>query len=190
MHRKKALSYIESIFIEENNTVVFYIGKYLAYESNNSSVVKVLSNTDWFSIIFGLSMCFGKKMIVVCEDFYLMRYLNSAVQIAIGKPKNIIILCLVTDTYLLGCKQNTLFNSVNSMKGLLFGAGFLVHDYTAYFKNKTELKNLSSRLRTIEGPLFSSISVDDDKMFNIGKDECNFKDFLNKIGETHVSNLS
>lgn len=179
MHRKKALSYIESVFNDEPNTVIFYIGRYLASESSNTSVVKALCNIDFLPIIFGLSMASDKKMVIVCEDVYLMQNLSQIIQIAIGKPKNIIILCLVTNVYLLNCEQKTLFYSVNSMKGILFNAGFLVHDYTHYFKNKVELKNLCGRLRTIDGPVISTILVDSDKMFNIGSVEDNFKSFLN-----------
>jgi len=190
VHRKKALSYIEDAFVSEPNTLLFYAGSALASESNNELVVKLLLRIDYFSILFGMSMVIGKKIVIVCEDSYLLGYLSSLVQIAVGRPKNVVIICLVTKTYVVGCSQATLFNSVNSVKGILFNIGFLVHDYTQYFKNKTEFKKLVGGLREISGPLISTILIDDSKLTNIGKIEDNFTEFVNSLGKTNGSNNS
>jgi len=180
LYRKKALSYIESLFSKDDD-VLFYVGKYLVSETASFSAVKILSDIDCFSIVFGLSMVLDKRFIIICEDVFMLRYLNSVVQLGAGNCKNIVILCLVTGVYVVGCNQPTIFNTVNSLKGIFLNAGFLVHNYDNFFRNKTELNNLAKRMSTVEGPLVGLITVSNEKLFNVGKIEDNFKEFIGNI---------
>jgi hypothetical protein len=49
---------------------------------------------------------------------------------------------------------------MHAPKGLLFNFGFLVHDYTNYFKNRQDEKLVSKIMEKIRGPLAILVKVD------------------------------
>jgi hypothetical protein len=191
MDRKRALNYIDYIFDEED--MIVYIGEVVCSEVTNKDREFVLffdDKLDYFSLVLGIAMTTNKRIVIVCEDYSILKYFKSVIHIAISQCTNIIILVLKTGEYTLTGGQPTTFDSIRSPKGVFFNIGFLTHDYTNHFKNKSTLNNVITTLNRIKVPVLGIINIDNKRLF---EDELPQQDFLDKVlklreyNATHIS---
>ncbi len=123
---------------------------------------------DYLSIALGIAIGTEKRVVILCEDNYLLKHLNSICQIGISECTNLYVLTFRTNTYSSTIKHKTLTDAVRSIKGVLFNFGVLVHEYTPYFKDNYSIKNLIPIFDKSLGPLVAMIDVDSSRIYNKG----------------------
>lgn len=166
MDRKKLLSNIKSIISPQDR--LLFLGTTICSEYNglidNNIALMPDSTIDYFSIMLGMAMSKSNRFFCVCEDNYLLRHFTSILQIAASKCINIFIIILVTEEYSDNNELPTIYSSLRSTKGIIFNAGILSHDYTAYLKNKTSIAQLVNILHGTLGPVISLVNVEDKRL--------------------------
>jgi len=181
---KKVLMYYDSILTD--NDIVFYIGKNIYNEASSNKLVGRYyvdnESIDYFSIVLGLAMTTTKRVIIIFEDSYLLRYFNTLLQAGVSKLTNLFFVVLITNKYVHSIKQSTIFSFLKSSKGVLFEAGFLIHTYTKFFNNKSSLKQLKDTYNRIKGPAIGIIYIENNKLSKISNDhEFKFDEFIKFI---------
>lgn len=112
------------------------------------------------SLALGVAMCTDKRVFVFCDDFYFLKELSASIHIAVSKCKNIFLVVLISGEYQHTGHNPTIFNEINAPKTVMFGAGFLINDYTKHFKDVATSKSVKGILSNSYGPLFVAIYVD------------------------------
>ena len=183
MNRRKILSYIDILIPEE--FVIFYIGDTICNELDDlkrTIYFCLLDDTfDYFSLILGIALTSKTKFVIVCEDYYLLRHIKSLLQISVSNCDNLLLLLLETGEYAKSGGQPTIYKNLRSMQGVYFNIGFLAHNYSPYFKNKSSLKGISKMISLLNTPTLATISVDDNKLFNLNKYDDNSNELLPTI---------
>lgn len=192
MNRKKALDYIEYMFPSDD--MIIYIGETLCGEVHNTdrefAILMDKDYLDYFSLALGIAMTTEKRIILVCEDYYVLKYFKSVVQISVSQCKNIVILVLVTGEYAAAGGQPTIFNSIRSPKGVFFNMGLLTHDYTNYFKNKGTLKSIIDMLTRFNCPVVGLIRVENKKLYVNDIPKVGLADLTSKLREYNATHNS
>ncbi len=121
-----------------------------------------LSGTSTIAASFGLGLAIGtkKRVFVFVSDGEFLKDFGVASQLAVSKCKNIFYVILHSGKYQSSGGQPTIFREIHAPKGLLFNLGFLVHDYTHYFKNRSSEKAVSKIIDRVRGPLAILVAVD------------------------------
>ena len=167
MNRKRVFSGFSKLLSEED--VVFCIGKELICESKFEVFEGVCYfddlSIDYLAVALGIAMGSKKRVFLFCDDSYLIKYINTMVQISASGCVNFYIIILNTGSYNNELKIPSLAQSIRSIKGTLFNLGILVHDYSIYFNNKQGLANLKSILDKSLGPLAALIDIDDKRLY-------------------------
>jgi hypothetical protein len=166
MNRRKVLNYAAELIPDE--ALVFYIGPYLCREL---SVIKdgyflATEDIDYFSISTGMAMTNSKKIYIIVEDVYLLKYFSSFIQSVASNCSNLFFLLINSGVYDVDINQPTIYNHIRSMKGVMLNLGALIHDYTKHFKTKTTLRQFKKNYGKILGPAVGIIEVEDNKLFN------------------------
>jgi len=167
MTRKGALNGIKSIL--SKNDLVFCIGNYLykeAPEFDNEVLFFDQDYVDLISVALGVSSVIDNRVLVIIEDNYMLRYFNSILQASVSKNNNFYIFVISTRLYSNEVKQVNIYDSLKSMKGVLYNSGFLVHDYTKYLENKASVKKLEKIYSKTIGPMLSLISINNNRIYN------------------------
>lgn len=186
MTRKGVLNGI-SIITQEDD-IVLIVGETLCKESIGIIDDALFIDNefiDLFSIILGISLGTTKRVVLITEDSYLLRYYNSLLQLAVSNNINLILFTLVSNLYTVSVKQSTLFSSVRAMKGVFFNMGLLVHDYTPYLDTKTNIKKLKDIYRLTKGPVVGIVNIDNNRVYNKNKPlpKNNFSQFVKDINK-------
>lgn len=111
-------------------------------------------------LALGMAMCTDKRVFIFCDDYYFLKELSASVHIALSKCKNIFLVVLVSGEYQHTGHNPTIFNEINAVKTIMFGAGFLINDYTKHFSSVQSAKEIKNILKNLYGPLFTVINVD------------------------------
>jgi len=112
------------------------------------------------SLALGIAMCTDKRVFVFCDDYYFLKELSSSVHMAVSKCRNIFLVVLISGEYQHTGHNPTVFNEINAPKTLMFGAGFLINDYTKHFSDVATSKSVKKMLPNLYGPLFIAIYID------------------------------
>lgn len=150
--------------------VIFCVGSELVGESRFENYPGFMgfldTSIDYLAIALGVAMASQHKVIVLCDDAYLLANLTALSQIGVSECTNLYILVFRTSSYGSGLLQPTILNSIRSIKGVLFNFGVLVHDYTPYFKDNYTVKMAASIFNKSLGPLVASIDIDNLKLYS------------------------
>jgi len=188
VYRKKALSYIDFLF--SSNDIIIFIGKTVCSEVDAVDRKGILCFTDdsvnYLSVALGIAMTTNKRVLVVCEDYTILRYFSSILQIASSGCTNLFFIVLVTGEYTYSGGQPTIFGRLRSPKGMLFNSGMLTHDYNSYFKNKTTVKNLRNILDRTMGPVIGLLNIDDKKIVGSNTIDNNMIEFIRFVRDVSV----
>lgn len=170
MNRRRVFSGFSKVLSEDD--IIFCIGKELISESKFGDFEGVCYfddlSIDYFALALGISIGSKKRIFVFCEDNYLIRYINSMVQISVSGCTNFYLIVLKTGSYTNELKIPSLSKSIRSIKGTLFNLGILVHDYSIYFDNIQSINKLKGILNKSLGPLTALIVIDNKRLY--GKD--------------------
>lgn len=112
------------------------------------------------SLAFGISMCTKKRVFIFCDDYYFLKELSSFIHIGISGCTNIFIIVLASGEYQHTGHNPTIFNELDTPKTIMFGAGFIINDYTKHFSNVHKSKDIKKVLETLYGSVFILIRVD------------------------------
>lgn len=148
----------------KDNDVVMVVGNGLCKEAFKYDRPGNMYITDAYDIApslgLGIAMTTDKRVFVVCEDHVFLKTFDSAANLAVSKCKNFFYILLNSGRYQYSGNQPTILNSITSIKGVLFNLGFLVHDYTNYFKEPHNYKEVQKILASVQGPLVSLIEIE------------------------------
>jgi len=181
--RKRVLTGIKDLVSQDD--IVFCIGKTLSKEASifTEHTIFIDDNfVDFLSIITGLAMTTERRVLIIIEDQYMLKYFNTILQIAVSKCTNLFIITIVTSLYDVVIPQTNLFNTLRSIKGILFNSGILTHEYTKYFETKASVKQLKGIYDSTIGPVIGLVAISSNRLYNVGDNVSTFKD-LSDLGE-------
>lgn len=113
------------------------------------------------SLALGIAMCTDKRVFIFCDDYYFLKELSAVIHMSLSKCKNIFLVILISGEYQHSGGHNpTIFNAINAPKTVLFGAGFLINDYTKHFNEFPSSKSVKSLLTSLYGPVAITIYMD------------------------------
>jgi len=186
----KVIQYYD--YVLNDDDVVLYLGNNVCNEAGHGNLEGRVyfkdESVDYFSIAIGLATTTTKRIVVMFEDYYLLRYFNTLLQASVSKLNNLFLVLLTTNSYINSINQPTIFNYLKSSKGILFEAGFLIHTYTKFFKNKTMLEGLKNTYNRISGPAIGVIDVENNTLSgNTNDDDFNVKKFVKFIRHVEES---
>ena len=142
-----------------DSDVGIFIGEGICREASSyvdKDKVLFFSDYDDYAISLSLGVALGtdKRIFVFCEDNYFARNLSELMQAGISKCRNIFFILFVGGLYNEVSATPVVFDSVNSQHGILYNIGFLVHDYSKFFKNsKNPIKEIRDVWSRTKGPL-------------------------------------
>ncbi len=180
MTRKKILIGVKELIT--NTDVVFCIGSSLCKESPMYNEGTLYINNDYidmFAVALGVAMSTDKRVIVVAEDAYFLRYFNSILQASVSKCMNLFFIILVTELYDYTVKQNTITKAFRSIKGMLFNTGMMTHEYSVYFSNKNSIRTLKNIILNTIGPAVGLVNITSNRIYS--KEEPKKLDLTNII---------
>jgi len=180
MTRKKVLTGIKELIASTD--VVFCIGSSLCKESpiyNEGTLYVNNDHIDMFAVALGVAMATDKRVIVVAEDAYFLRYFNSILQASVSKCMNLFFIILVTDFYDSKVKQSTITKAFRSVKGMLFNTGMMTHEYSVYFNNKNSVSTLKNIILNTIGPAVGLVNITNNRIYD--KEEAKELDLNNII---------
>lgn len=121
-----------------------------------------MGNINGMTASFGLgvAMCTDKRVFIFISDGEFLREFGATPQLAVSKCNNVFYIILHSGRYISSGGQLNIFGEVKAPKGLLFNLGFLVHDYTHYFRNKGAKNSISKLFKRVIGPLAVLVNVD------------------------------
>lgn len=183
MTRSKVMSGLLKII--QKKSIVFCVGTELIGESKFENYPGFIGVTDiyidYLAVALGIAMASTHKVVVICDDAYLLSHLTTLSQIGVSECTNLYIIFFRTGSYGSGLIQPTITSSIRSIKGVLFNFGILVHDYTPYFKDNSSIKMAAPIFNKSLGPLVVSMDIDNQKLYNKGNsinDWSVFADYL------------
>lgn len=167
MNRKRVFNGLSRLLSEDD--VVFCIGKELVGESTLSQFDGVCYfddlSIDYLSIALGISMSSTKRVVVICDDSYIVKYFNTMIQISASKNQNIYVIVFRTSIYSNNLDVPSLSASIRSLKATLFNIGMLVHDYSIYFDSTQNVKKLGAILNKSFGPLIAFVDINNKRLY-------------------------
>jgi len=188
MNRKKALAGINDFILDSD--IVFCVGELLIRECSFTPEKVVLyckdDIVDVLSVALGLSIATTKRVVVICEDNYLLRHINAIVQSSVSKCKNLFLFVIVSNVYTNTIAQTTIFESIRNTMGVFFNLGFFTYNYTNYLKTKTDVKKVKDIYKSARGPFISFIHITDQKIYSNDIKETSFKVFKELLNKKDI----
>lgn len=159
MKRHKLVETITS-FLRPNDIVIF-CGKAIIKEAAflDKNNFYYTEGTYGLGVAIGVAMCTDKRVFVFCRDADLISDLSNMMQAAAARPKNLFYIILNEGIYQEIDNHPTITDSIYSIKGTLFNFGFLVHDFSHFFKGRVNKKLLSATIERLTGPMIILINV-------------------------------
>ncbi len=111
------------------------------------------------SLALGVAMVTDKRVFVFCEDWQFLREFSSSAQMAVSRRTNIIYVIFNSGEYQYVNNMPTIFNEFVAPRVFLSDLGFLVNDFTNYFKDKHGLDTLPDYIKHVKGPLAVIIKI-------------------------------
>lgn len=186
MTRNKAMAGLSKVI--NKDSVVICVGLELIKENKFEGYSGFIgvedTSVDYFSMALGLATVLESKVVLICDDNYLLQHLNTISQIGVSECANLYILIFRTGVYSSKLKQPTITKTIRSLKGVLFNFGLLVHEYTSYFEDLKNVKILASIFNKSLGPLLATIVIDNPRFYNKGFVNYSWESF-----ESHVLKL-
>lgn len=167
MTRNKVLKALIKVITKDS--VIFCVGDTLTQESKFEGFPGFIgvsdTSIDYLALALGVAMASSKRVIVLCDDNYLLAHLTTIGQISVSECTNLYIIFFRTSLYGTGLVQPTIVGSIRSLKGVLFNLGALVHEYTPYFNDPSGTKKLSAIFDKSLGPLIASVDIDNLRLY-------------------------
>jgi len=177
MNRKKIMNGINDIIL--NSDILFCVGKPLVSEAKFHSEQTVFyhpdDSVDVISVAVGVAMSTEKRVIIIMEDCYLLRHINSILQAVVSKCKNLYLFLIVSNVYNTLLIQETIFSVIRDIRSTMFSLGFFTYNHSNYFKSKPEIKKLKEIFKAARGPFITFIELTDSKVY---KNELNINSIL------------
>ena len=177
--------------IIQKNSIVFCVGTELIGESKFENYPGFIGVTDiyidYLAVALGVAMASTHKVVVICDDAYLLSHLTTLSQIGVSGCTNLYIIFFRTGSYGSDLVQPTIMRSIRSIKGVLFNFGVLVHDYTPYFKDSGSVKMAESIFNKSLGPLVVSIDIDNLRIYNKELRSFNWGSFLAHVCKNKIN---
>jgi len=165
-----------------------YIGKDVckeAYRYRQHDSNLYFSDEEEGLISFALGMAIGtdKRIFIFCEDQYFIRNMSEFMQAGVSKCKNFVVVLLVSGSYTNVPNTPLIFDEVNSQHGILYNMGFMVHNYSNFFKQyRNPIKHIREFWARIRGPLAILLFTDNRKKdfqdIELSKDMIATKEFI------------
>jgi hypothetical protein len=153
-----------------NDSIIFCIGDTLIQESKFENYPGFMgasdTSIDYLALALGVAMASSRRVVVLCDDNYLLSHLTTVGQISVSECTNLYIIFFRTSSYGTGLVQPTITRSIRSLKGVLFNLGALVHEYTPYFDDPRGAKKLAAIFDKSLGPLIASVDIDNLRLYN------------------------
>jgi len=111
------------------------------------------------SIALGVAMNTNKRVFVFINDECFLREVGAAAQAAVSKCVNIFYVMLNSGYYQSSGFQPTIFEGFAGIKSFLYGSGFIVYDFSHYFKDKA-FSVIHSIINNVKGPMAILIKID------------------------------
>jgi hypothetical protein len=144
--------------------IAIFAGEGICHESHeyNRSGSFYIPDKDYAaSFALGIANGTSKRVFIFCEDYYFIRNLSEAAQIAVSKCKNLTYIILRSNMYQEDGFYPTIVSEIGSLKSMMFHMGFLVHHYTSYFKNSNNpSKDIKQIWANITGPMIVFVDID------------------------------
>jgi len=148
----------------KDNDVALIVGDGLCKEAFKYDRPGNMYITDTYDIApslgLGLAMSTDKRVFIICEDHVFLKSFNSAANLAVSQCKNLFYVLLGSGRYQHSGGQPTILESITSLKGVLFNLGFLIHDYTNFFKDTEGYKEVDKALTKAQGPIVTIIDIE------------------------------
>jgi hypothetical protein len=147
----------------EDNDVAIFTGKDMCEEAfkydreGNFYLTEAIDTTA--SLALGMAMVIDKRIFVFCEDWQFLREFSASAQMAVSRCTNIIYVIFNSGEYQYVNNMPTIFNEFVAPRVFLSDLGFLVNDFTNYFKNKDGLGTLPEYIKRVKGPLAAIIKI-------------------------------
>lgn len=186
----KTMTFLQELLKDD---IVIYVGKdiinIISEETRNAFGTLLVEDVelDFISVATGIAANTEKRIVLVCDDNYLLKHYSSLIQATVSRCNNLFFMLIVTKNYTYDMQQTNLFDSVSSVKGSVFALGFLTHIHTRFFKNKVMFKKLKQMYSNFVGPAVGIIEVNNNKQIThadrIENDVSLFMDFVRYIPE-------
>ena len=111
------------------------------------------------SLALGIALSTDKRVFLFCDDYYFIKELSAAINIALTRCQNLFLVVLNSGEYQYSGNNPTIFNDIPAFKTIMFGTGFLINDYTKHFSNVREAKGVINLLENLHGPIFIVINI-------------------------------
>lgn len=133
------------------------------------------------NLALGLAIHTDKRIFSFVGDGEFMLEFGSAPQAAVSRCLNLYYVILDNGCYQTAGGHPTILREINSIKGCLFNLGFVVYDFTEYFRNKNRVAQIENVVGTMRGPAAIIIKVDKrikKDMCDVGSTKIDLKDRL------------
>lgn len=185
MKRYKAVEVLLSKLKE--NDVIIFSGNELCKEAfkydRDSNFYVTEANGLASSLALGIAMGTDKRVFIFCGEGEFLREMGSAAQMAVSRCENVFYVIFDNDGYQSAGGHPNIFNEFGHTKGMLFNMGFVVHDFSNYFRDKNSIKSMTRFIENIKGPMVILIKVE--KGFNYRLKDISFskQELQNRISE-------
>lgn len=164
MKRHRVIKDFLSYCVKENDIVIFS-GEELSKEAflyDRPGNFYICSDSYGISpsLALGMAMHTDKRVFVLCGDGDFLMEFSSAAQMAVSKCKNLFYMVLDNGCYQSAGNHPTIFGELLSIKGIAFNLGFIVYDFSSFFKNKTTKTEMSNFFNNMLGPAFILMQID------------------------------
>lgn len=148
----------------EDDDVAIFTGKEMCKEAfqydreGNFYITSMHSIAPAFAA--GLANDTKKRVFIFSGEGTFLREIGAAIQMFVGQLRNLFYVILNDGCYQSAGGFPNIFNEMNNPKGLFFEVGFLVHDFSYFFKKKGFMKDMTNFMEDIKGPLVIITDVD------------------------------
>lgn len=161
-----------SSYLKENDLIIF-AGTNIckeAYLNDREGNFYIEDETGLgLSLALGIALNTDKRVFLLCDDYYFIKDLSAVLQAALSKCTNLFLVVLNSGEYQYSGHNTTTFRSIPAFKTVMFGAGFLINDYTRHFSNVHSAKGAKNLLKNLHGPVVIVIDIDLGENKNIDK---------------------
>ena len=162
MNKKNILKQYISFLTKDD--IIILAGKSTCQEATNYTNLNIFCCDDDYgfgmAIALGIAMGTKKRVCFLCEDYYLLKDIGAVVHMGVSKLKNLFVMVINDGYYPFVQNMPTIESGMSNFKGILFSSGFLVNDYSHYFKTQTLSKSVKSWVSVMKGPFIVFIRPD------------------------------
>lgn len=146
------------------NDVLIFSGEDLCKEAFRYDKPSYFYVTGSYGVVLpmsiGLAMTTEKRIFVCVGEGEFIGQLSSAAQAAVSNCRNLFYVVFDNGGYQSTTGTPTIYNEVGSIKSIIHGMGFLVHDFTNGFADKQTTDSTRGFIKNIKGPMTIQIRVD------------------------------